>query len=287
MKKLRVFNFLPQDYPINERLAIIDFADCIYDLKEHPTYIEGFYCFLLIENGEVEISVSSRKSKLKSPVLITGLPGDIWEWHKFNVSKGYFICFDGPTVMAGLKEGFSLDPIPFLNPQERYPFIPLSTSKFNKLKSLTEEMKECLLDVPVVFDLLRAQIWQFIFLTEKEYVLNGNKGRRSISKNHLMEFIRLVNKFFATHHDTSFYAQKLHITPNYLNKLVKSKLNISAFQFIQNRIIAEAKVLLRLTEVNINELADRLGFENTSYFIHCFKKSEGITPLEYHKRGTV
>lgn len=219
--------------------------------------------------------------------MIVGLPGDKWEWYNFKVAKAYFICFDAPTIMAGLKGGFSLDPIPFLSPHQRYPFIPLSTLRLEKLKSLAEDMKECLLDTPIFYDLLRAQIWQFIFLTEKEYSLNGNIGRNKMGKNHLMDFIHLVNIHYAKHHDTTFYAQSLNISPNYLNKLVKSKLNINTFQFIQNRIVSEAKTLLRLTRVNINELAFRLGFENTSYFIKCFKKSEGITPLEYRNRGTL
>lgn len=287
MSKFKVFDFNPKDYPLNERFEILDFSDCIEDIKATPSYIDGFYTFLLIEEGTAEITIAGQKIKVEEPSLVVGLPGDTWEWKKCNDCKGYFICFDAPTIMAGLKGGFSLDPIPFLNPQNRYPFIPLSSLRFQKLKSLIEEMKECLLDTPVFFDLIKAQIWQFIFLTEKEYTLNGNLGRNKMAKNHLVDFIHLVNIHFAQHHDTAFYAQLLNITPNYLNKLVKTKLNISAFQFIQNRIISEAKTLLRLTRININELAYRLGFENSSYFIKCFKKSEGITPLEYHNRGTL
>lgn len=287
MQQIKVFNFPPNEYPLNERFEILDFSDCVSDVKNTATYIDGFYTFLLIVKGEAELAVAGQKKHVKSPILITGLPGDRWEWYKCEVEKAYFICFDAPTIMAGLKGGFSLDPIPFLNPQQRYPFIPLSALRLQKLESLTEEMRECLLDSPIFYDLLRAQIWQFIFLTEKEYLYNGNKGRNKMAKNHLVEFIHLVNIHFSKHHDTTFYADSLNITPNYLNKLVKSKLNITAFQFIQNRIISEAKTLLRLTSVNINELAYRLGFENTSYFIKCFKKSEGITPLEYHKRGTL
>lgn len=287
MPKLKVFDFDPRNYPLNQRFEVLDFSDCSEDLKAYPSYIEGFYCFLLLVEGEAELSLNGHKKHVKSPILITGLPGDNWEWQKFKIDKAFFICFDSPTIMAGLNGSYSLDPIPFLNPQQRNPFIPLSSLRLQKLKSLTEEMKECLLDTPIFYDLLRAQIWQFIFLTEKEYTLNGNIGRSQMAKNHLVDFIHLVNIHFAKHHDTAFYAEALNITPNYLNKLVKSNLNISAYQFIQNRIISEAKTLLRLTRININELAFRLGFENTSYFIKCFKKSEGMTPLEYHNKGTL
>ena len=102
-----------------------------------------------------------------------------------------------------------------------------------------------------------------------------------------MQFIHLVNKNYDKNHDTRSYAEEMNITPNYLNKLVKSHLGISAYDYILNRIISEAKILLKLTNINVSELAYRLGYENPGYFIRLFKKAEGLTPLEYHKRGTL
>lgn len=64
-------------------------------------------------------------------------------------------------------------------------------------------------------------------------------------------------------------------------------IGINAYDYISSRIMAEAKVLLRLTDITVNELAYRLGFENVNYFIKCFKKSEGVTPGEYQKKGTL
>ena len=189
--------------------------------------------------------------------------------------------------MSGLNGSYSLDPIPFLNPEERFPFICLSEKRFLRLRDLTMDMKECISEFPVHYDLLRAELWQFIFLAEKEYTLNGNKGRKQGQKNHVMQFIQLVNQHYASHHDAKFYADEMHISPNYLNKITKSNLGISAFDYITNRIMSEAKVLLRLSKINVSELSYRLGYENPNYFIRLFNKLVGMTPLEYHKRGTL
>lgn len=285
--KIKLFEYTRHQHPINERFDIIDFEISENDILQHSIYREAYYCFLFIEKGEAEITIDHQKAHVKAPALAVGLPGDPWEWESWKDIEGNFICFDAETIMSGLSDGFTLDPIPFLNPQQRYPFIPLSEGRFKRLQLLVSDMKETLQDFPVNYDLLRAEMWQFIFLAEKEYVANGNKGRKSEKRNHLLEFIRLVNIHYSTHHDTQFYARQMNLTPNYLNKIIKTLLGMSAFEYITGRIMAEAKVQLRLTNVNISQLAYNLGYENPNYFIRCFKKTVGMTPLEYHKRGSL
>ena len=287
MKGIKLYTYITEKRPINQRFDILSFQDAEKDLLLDPVYKEGYFCLLLIEEGKAELSVDGEKAKVEAPIVVCGLPGSTWEWKHWENIKGDFICFEGATLMAGLKGTYSLDPIPFLNPQQRYPFIPLSEKRFKRLRDLSADMKECISEYPVHYDLLRAELWQFVFLTEKEYVLNGNHGRRKEQKNYLMEFIRLVNENYPTHHDTQFYASELNITPNYLNKITKSLTDISAFDYITNRIMAEAKVLLRLTDINVSELSYKLGYENPGYFIRLFKKIEGVTPLDFRKKGTL
>lgn len=284
---IKLFEFARHQRPINERIDILDFEISENDILQHPTYREAFYCIFFMEKGEAEITLAHQKAYVKAPALAVGLPGDAWEWESWKDIEGSFICFDAETLMSGLSDGYSLDPIPFLNPHQRYPFIPLSEDRFKRLQLLLKDLKETLMEFPVHYDLVRAEMWQFIFLTEKEYVLNGNKGRKTEKRNHLMEFIRLVNIYYSTHHDTKFYASEMHLTPNYLNKITKALVGLSAFEYITGRIIAEAKVRLRLTNVNISQLAYSLGYENPNYFIRTFKKEVGMTPLEYHKKGTL
>lgn len=286
MKDVKIYQF-SSDVPLTERFCVLSFNDVKESITDCPIYKEGYYCFFLMEEGKAEIIVDGQKDSLTAPVLIVGLPGDTWEWINWENVEGHYLLFDAETVMAALKGNFSLDPIPFLNSEKRYPFISLSEQKFDRLRLLIEDMKECMMEKPVHYDLIRAEIWQFVFLTEKEYLINGHLGRGKERKNQLMRFIQLVNKHFANHHDVAFYANEMHITPNYLNKITNSLIGMSAYDYILNRIISEAKILLKLTNVNVSELAYKLGYENPGYFIRLFKKSEGITPLEYHKRGTI
>ena len=49
--------------------------------------------------------------------------------------------------------------------------------------------------------------------------------------------------------------------------------------------ISVAKQLLADTELTQTEIAQRVGFYDTSHFIRVFKSETGITPLEYRKKG--
>ena len=45
----------------------------------------------------------------------------------------------------------------------------------------------------------------------------------------------------------------------------------------------KSKELLMGTEMSVTEVAYAAGFSDSSYFIQCFRKDEGITPGEYGK----
>ena len=85
------------------------------------------------------------------------------------------------------------------------------------------------------------------------------------------------------HHSVQYYADKLCITPNYLNEIVSSAMGISAKQYIQNKVVEEAKRLLVYTELPISEIAFELHFSTVSYFVRCFRQCTGETPLSYRK----
>ena len=287
MNEIKVYQYDHDTRPVDERFDIIDLRNDEHLINNEINYREGYYCILLLEQGEAFLEVNGYTKHVQAPVVVCGLPGDMWHWKNFKNLRGRFVCFEGPFILAGLNGGFTLEPVSFLNMGSHFPFIPLSYSRYHKLRELVNDMQECRNEYPVFYDLLRVQLWQFIFLTEKEYILNRQKGRETEVKNHIVDFMHLVNNHYFEHHDTKYYAEKMCITPNYLNKVCKMMIGINAYDYISSRIMAEAKVLLRLTDITVNELAYRLGFENVNYFIKCFKKSEGVTPGEYKKRGTL
>jgi AraC-like DNA-binding protein len=77
------------------------------------------------------------------------------------------------------------------------------------------------------------------------------------------------------------YADKLAVTPDYLNKTVKSITGKSAKEHIQSKLIVEAKRSLLFSGLSGKELAYTLGFEESAHFNNFFKKNTGLTPTEF------
>ncbi|MGG9963188.1 helix-turn-helix domain-containing protein [Ferruginibacter sp. SUN106] len=98
-----------------------------------------------------------------------------------------------------------------------------------------------------------------------------------------LEFKKLLNYNITKHSSASFYAEKLNVTTNHLNKSVKSTLGKSASSLIDEMLILEAKVLMQKSNMAISEIASEIGFEDISYFGRFFKKHTGSTPTEYRK----
>ena len=78
------------------------------------------------------------------------------------------------------------------------------------------------------------------------------EGRsREVSNNHVSKFMNLVATHAKEQHSVQYYADKLCITPNYLNEMITSTMGISAKQYIQSKVMEEAKRLLVYTDFPI------------------------------------
>ena len=94
-------------------------------------------------------------------------------------------------------------------------------------------------------------------------------------------FKKLIDTHYKSWHSTNQYASELHISPDYLNKIVKSQTGKTAKEHIQSRIIIGAKRLLYFTELSNKEIGFELGFSEPANFSAFFKKSVGISPSQF------
>ncbi|WHT39790.1 helix-turn-helix domain-containing protein [Myroides sp. mNGS23_01] len=118
---------------------------------------------------------------------------------------------------------------------------------------------------------------------QRQYLHTYTALEAQVKDNKVQEFKVLLEMYFKTQNQVAFYAEKLHITPNYLNIRVKKILGISASHSIQQRVILEAERLLITTDLSIKEIAYELGFHDTGYFNHYFKKWKHKTPGQFRE----
>ena len=81
----------------------------------------------------------------------------------------------------------------------------------------------------------------------------------------------------------SWCAEQLNLSPNYFGEMLKKEVKVTAQEYIKRKIVTHAQVLLRQTNMTINEIAEELGFAYPNHFTRMFHKSTGYTPLKYRK----
>ena len=100
----------------------------------------------------------------------------------------------------------------------------------------------------------------------------------------LASFIELIEKYFKSERAVNFYAEKLFVTPKHLSAVLKEISGKTAGEWIDHRVILEAKLMLRTTGMNIQEISLALNFSNQSFFGKYFKHLTGISPRDYRNK---
>ena len=75
-------------------------------------------------------------------------------------------------------------------------------------------------------------------------------------------------------------ADEIHINPDYMSHLFHKKTGVSLMSYISEQRINTAKRLLATTMLPLQQIAERVGFSNSSYFHRQFKKTVGVTPQQ-------
>ena len=77
------------------------------------------------------------------------------------------------------------------------------------------------------------------------------------------------------------FANNLAVHTNHLNRALKDSLGKTTSQLISDRIQQEARILLKHTDWQVNQIGYCLGFEEPSHFISFFKKRADATPRSF------
>lgn len=112
--------------------------------------------------------------------------------------------------------------------------------------------------------------------------------RNTVNRDILVRFEGLLKDYFNSDlpgklglPSVTWCAEQLHLSPNYFGDLIKKETGNTALDYIQSKLIDEAKVKIFDPFKSINEIADELGFKYQQHFTRLFKQKTGMTPNEY------
>ena len=101
-------------------------------------------------------------------------------------------------------------------------------------------------------------------------------------------FITNLNTFLLEHLSEDLSIERLmsefHVSRNKLYDSANEYLGMGIAEHIKNLRIKEARRLLRETDLAVQEIADRVGFNDYNYFCRIFKKETGMPAKQYRRQ---
>ena len=131
--------------------------------------------------------------------------------------------------------------------------------------------------------MLQAQIaigYEFLNLYRREQDLKWSESRGGVI---FAQFCDLVVAHFREAKEVLFYADKLHLHPKYLSRVISEETHgISPKEWIASYVVAQAKRVIETNPMwSLKEVAYDLGFEEPTSFYRYFKRVAGMTAHEY------
>lgn len=253
-------------------------------LEDYPQFEaphrQDFYSILIIENGEGYVTSDHQSIKIDPDKVIIIKPHTISSIG-INKAKGKILCFTDAFFTMRYNNNI-LSQFSFMKIDSKPSIlVPAENQeRWNQIISLLDE--EYFLNKKEIA-VMRSYLNIILFELERFYNPKGFIKATNLKQEKIYQFEQLISKHLEEKKLPSDYAELLHISPNYLNKICKEETGNTAGSLIRKRIDAEAKRLLRHTNVPINEIADKLGFDSTSYFVTFFKKQTGVTPEQFRR----
>lgn len=253
--------------------------------KEYSNHRHSFYELVFIEKGTGTHQVDFVDYRIAAPTLFCISPGQVHNFDRGNIERGVVIIFEKEFVYRETPDAAFLIRFAFLSNQ--MPDIRLDSQDENNffacISIINGELKLERPDFETIRSALKIMLAGVLRSGRKE--LEKSMLAESQHKKTFFDFVWLIEEHYNKNHDVSFYADKLFLTAKHLNEMVRSATGETAIQTIHGRIVVEAKRLLFYSEHSIKEIADRLGFEDASYFSRFFTRHTGTSPSGFQKEN--
>jgi AraC family transcriptional activator of pobA len=255
-------------------------------LDKHPVleypHKSTYFSLFLIEDAHGEVYIDNHKVVIDQPKAIVIKPQSVNKLQLDKTAKGKVICFTEDFFSLRYNNNV-LYQFEFLK-QDSKPCIRLNNSQYQRFFELLKFMYDEFSAYQQTSNkVLRSYLNILLFQVDRAFSIVPHNYIKSIKKERVIEFETLVNKHFDLYKLPSEFADLMHLSANYLNKICKEETGKTAGEIIRKRIIIEAQRLLHYTNDSVNEISDKLGFENVSYFITMFKRETGFPPEKYRR----
>lgn len=255
----------------------------------HP-HIHNFYQIVWFVKGAGKHYVDFHEYLVEENLLFFVSPGQI-HWFDENAKfEGLIIHFDGSLFSDEWKNDNVFLKYNIFNAFDAKPCFKVCDTCAKYLKNIAEAIQD---EIPNSENFAHAEYLRYLiklFLIQVQRMgTRDDKVELQPSNNvhcNYVKFRQIVDNHYRDMHTTKDYACYMNITAKTLYNNVMEVAHITPLQMIDNRIILEAKRMLRNTSSKVKEIAYYLGFEDSSYFVKFFKRHVGCLPMAFRAKDT-
>lgn len=115
---------------------------------------------------------------------------------------------------------------------------------------------------------------------------NGDPAREDGEVGNLLvqKAIRYVEVHYGGRITLKDMSEELHLSPNYLCELFKRHTGKNLMEYVTEYRMKKGKTYLGNVEYKVSDVALMVGYKEAKYFSSTFKKTYGMTPLEYRNK---
>lgn len=256
-----------------------------FRINETQGFISCFV-FTLVDKGWMRILYNGRELTFSPNDLYIYSPGlplivvDTSEdFHGFCLIADEHAAVDTPIVHNLVR----IANLPIVQLHE-----PKQTLPDDAARHLVEKMREMIeyIHSDHIYKDEVLKMLYAIFLLDLQNVQGRTIVDRQIpqrAEEIFLGFIRLLPDHFIQHHDISFYASQLCISPVYLSRVVRQVSGRTVMDYINHMLLMEASFLLRTSKLSIAQISDTLHFADTPSFSKFFSRLKGLSPREFRE----
>ncbi|MCW3464471.1 AraC family transcriptional regulator [Chitinophaga nivalis] len=276
-----------EDFPSHKTLAhffrLERFEDLSWPKDLQWPHKHDFYEIIWVTEGTFTHTIDYHDIFIQTGTLLITAPGQIHLLHTPEKVKGYSIAFTEQFLLAHHTQE-SVFELTFLEDSFTKPYLCLDESMQQELRAIIDPLT-AELDRPVKVPLIINGLLFVLLNRIQRFMHNDPVALKDTFQVVLLKrFKKLIAQHYREATPLTFYADKLHISANYLNKIVRQLTGKTAGEMIRDRGLIEAKRMLVYCNLPIGDISDQLGFKDFSYFSRQFKKQEGVSPAAYRKR---
>jgi len=260
-------------------------------LKEKPVmpYDRRAYYKISLIRGKNRVEYADRIIAIEEQALLFATPKIPYNYVPQDTQQSGHFCVFTAEFLTKDKSGIDLDKLPIFQ-TDGYPVFQLTEEESIAIDLIFSKIhQEINSDYVYKYDLIRNYVAELIHFGQKLQPVTALYSKHNSAARVSSLFAELLERQFpieSPHQKIELksakdFANRLAIHVNHLNKVLKESTGKTTTELISERLIQEAKILLKQTDWNISEIAYSLGFEELAHFSNFFKKQTTLTPIAF------